>query len=157
MIQWNRSPMLPLRSALCWDYSEARWKTTTKLLDRKRGKQWQENKHINNLSEGEFANQNSKIYEGAPGCLRCLSICLQLRSWSLGPEIKPLVRFLAERGVCFSLSLSPLPMLCLSLSLKWINKIFKKQKNETHEEITTMNDCQYNTVRWETYCRWHKK
>ena len=58
---------------------------------------------------------------GVSGWLNQLSICLQLRSWSQGPEIEPHIGLLTHRGACFSLSLCCFPCLCaliLSLSVK---------------------------------------
>ena len=53
------------------------------------------------------------------------------RSWFQGPGIQPHVRFPAQRGVCFSLSLCLSALVVLSfsccLSLSQINKIFKKK------------------------------
>ena len=68
---------------------------------------------------------------GLPGWLSWLNICLQFRSWTQGPGIKPHVGLLAQQGV--SPSAPSAPPLCscsfsLSLSVKWINKIFLKFK-----------------------------
>lgn len=48
----------------------------------------------------------------APGWLRCLSLCLQLRPWALGSGIEPHVGLPGQRRVCFSLSLCLSPCLC---------------------------------------------
>ena len=72
----------------------------------------------------------------APGWLCQLSVCLQLRSWSPDPGIKPCVGLHAQRGVCFSLSLCPFSHLCslpLSCSLYRSNKIVKE--NNSHRLI----------------------
>ena len=60
----------------------------------------------------------SKINKiGVPGWLNQLSICLQLRSWSPGPEIELHVGLPAKQGVwllSLSLFLCPYPLLILS-------------------------------------------
>ena len=62
-----------------------------------------------------------KYFQGVPGWLSQLSLCLWLRSQSRGPGIKPHIGLPAQWGICFSLSLCPFPYLCslcLSISLK---------------------------------------
>ena len=62
---------------------------------------------------------------GAPGWLSGLGTCLRLRSGSQCPGIEPHVWLLAQRGVCFVLSLYPSPCSCLPslvLTLSLSNK-----------------------------------
>ena len=75
--------------------------------------------------------------EGVPGWLSPASVCLLLRSWSPGPGIESRVGLPAQPGVCFSLCLSPLPV--LFLFLKWINNIFRKKKNQCRERKCNQN------------------
>ena len=63
------------------------------------------------------------LIDGVPGWLSWLSICLQLRSWSQYPGIKPHIGLSAQWRACFSFSpCLPLCLLVLSLSLCQINK-----------------------------------
>ena len=59
-----------------------------------------------------------------------LSVCFQLGSWSQGLGMEPHIGLLAQQGVFFSLGLCPSPACVLSLSLQYINKILKKQKQK---------------------------
>ena len=65
----------------------------------------------------ELTSSLGKTGDRALGGLRWLSVCLWLRLCSRGPGIEPPGGLPAQQGVCFSLSLSPLLILSLSLSL----------------------------------------
>jgi len=57
-----------------------------------------------------------------------LRVCLQLRSWSQGPGIKPHIGLPAQRGVCLSLCRSCSLCSCV-LSLNKKTKSFFKKRN----------------------------
>ena len=93
----------------------------------------------------------------APGRLRQLNICLQLRSWYQNPGIEPHDELPAQRGACFSFSLFPYLCSCslyFAHSLFRINKILKKKKKRKVEvcekvckAILKVIVCRWKTIR----------
>ena len=80
---------------------------------------------IHTLNKYILNDFNVKDIIRAPGWLSRLSICLQLRSWSQVPGIKPCIGLPTQWGVCFSLLLCLCPACAISLSQ--IKKSLKKK------------------------------
>ena len=72
-----------------------------------------------------ITSQGSQVkneqFHGAPGWLRRLSICLQLRSWSQGPGMAPCIRLPAQRGLCFFLCLASQHFGFFECTLLWVH------------------------------------
>lgn len=88
------------------------------------------------------------FYRWVPWWLGRLSICLELRLWSLGPEIEP-HRAPCSEGVCFSIGKVSFFMGSLSSAYKYvvIAPIFREKKMylTPHPPFTTsIVDCLYS-------------